>query len=62
MKLGDVVKRRIAIFDPERPRGNPEKQTVEATVVYIHPERRYFVLEYACPGGHKYRESEFYTE
>ena len=58
--LGDMVRRKIAIFDPERPRGNPEKKTVEATVVYIHPERRYDTLEYHCAGG-TYRESEYFT-
>ena len=61
IQLGDKIKRRVGIYNPERPCGTPAKVTVDATVVYIHPQRRYFVLEYNCPGGNKYRESEFFN-
>ena len=57
--VGDVIKRKINLFDPAF--GNKSRETtVEAVVVYIHPERRFYTLEYRLPGG-TYRESEFFT-
>ena len=32
-------------------------ETVTATVVYIHPKRRYYVAEYLSKGGHPLRET-----
>ena len=60
MKVGDVIKRRIQIFDPRHDNrtGKPAERTVEATVVYIHPGNGWMTLEYDLPGG-SYRESEF---
>lgn len=60
MKVGDVIKRRIQIFDPQHDSrtGKPAQRTVEATVVYIHPGNGWMTLEYNLPGG-SYRESEF---
>ena len=60
MKIGDKIKQRMKIWDPDRKAGGkPTEVTVDATVVYIHPERRYYTLRYDLPGG-SYRESEFY--
>lgn len=60
IQLGDKIKRQINLYDQERgPR--PQTVTVEATVVYIHPQRRFMTLEYRCPGGRTYRESELIT-
>lgn len=58
--VGDVIKRRIQIFDPQHDNrtGKPAERTVEATVVYIHPGNGWMTLEYNLPGGN-YRESEF---
>lgn len=60
IQLGDKVRRRVNLYDQERG-PHPQTVTVEATVVYIHPQRRFVTLEYQCPGGHVYRESEFIT-
>ena len=57
MRVGDIVKRKLRIYDPELGPRETE-QTVEATVVYIHPEGRYLTLRYDMPGGRSYRESE----
>ena len=60
MTVGDKIKKRMKIWDPDRKAGGkPSEVTVDATVVYIHPERRYYTLRYDLPGG-SYRESEFY--
>lgn len=58
--VGDVVKRRIQIFDPQQDNraGKPAERTVEATVIYVHPKNRWMTLQYQLPGG-SYRESEF---
>ena len=56
MKVGDKIKRRIRIYDPDRIPHEAET-TVEATVVYIHPQRRYVTLRYDLPGG-SFCESE----
>jgi len=56
MKLGDKVKRRLKCYDPDL--GPHETETtVEATVVYIHPLRRFITLRYDLPGG-SFCESE----
>jgi len=60
LTVGDKIKKRMKIWDPDRKAGGkPSEVTVDATVVYIHPERRYYTLRYDLPGG-SYRESEFY--
>ena len=30
-------------------------KTIRGTVIYVHPERRYYVVEFKCPYG-SYRE------
>ena len=59
MTLGDKIKKRVKIYDPDRAQGGMATEiTVDATVVYIHPERRFYTLRYDLPGG-SYRESVF---
>ena len=60
IQLGDVVKRRVAVYDPEHPHAAPEKKTMEATVVYIHPERRFYTIECKMPAGRRFRETEYF--
>jgi len=56
IQVGDKVKKTLRIYDPHR--DPPEsKTTVEATVIYVHPERRFITLRYDLPGG-SYCESE----
>ena len=56
IQVGDVIKRRLKYYDPQLgPRAS--ETTVEATVVYVHPEGRFITLRYDLPGG-SYCESE----
>ena len=58
MNVGDKLKRKIKIYDPQRgPAGANVEATVDATVVYIHPERRYYTLEFHFGPGRSFRES-----
>ncbi len=56
MKIGDKVKRKLKVYDPELGPREAE-QTVTATVVYVHPQRRFVTLRYDLPGG-SFCESE----
>ena len=51
IRVGDTVKRRIKVYDPETRGFNTE--TMETTVVYIHPERRYYVVEFVFELGER---------
>jgi len=57
IKLGDRVKRRIE-YGME---GGTLLPAEEGTVVYIHPQGRFYTVEYSFPGRdgrvHKFRES-----
>ena len=57
--LGDKITRRIAIYDASR--GPAAVMTdVEATVIYIHPERRFYTIECKMPGGRSFRETLYF--
>ncbi len=56
--LGDKVTRKISIFDPSL--GISTAVPVEATVVYIHPERRFYTIECKMPAGRSFRESLYF--
>ena len=59
MKVGDVLKRRLVIYDAF---GNDMREReVDAKVVYIHPSKRFYTLEYKIPGG-TFRETEFFAK
>ena len=59
MKVGDVLKRRLVIYDAQ---GNDMRaREVDAKVVYIHPSERFYVLEFRVPGG-TFRETEFFAK
>lgn len=59
IRLGDKVTRKISIYDASR---GPSAvvQNVDATVVYIHPERRYYVIHCDMPGGRSFRETLYF--
>lgn len=59
--VGDEITRRIAIYDASRGPA-PVMTSVEATVVYIHPERRFYVIECKMPGGRSFRESMYFSQ
>ena len=57
MTVGDKLKRRMKIYDSDRTSGKPTEKTVDATVVYIHPEQRYYTLRFELGPGRSFRES-----
>ncbi len=59
IRLGDKVTRKISIYDASR---GPSAvvQNVDATVVYIHPLRRYYTIECKMPAGRSFRESLYF--
>ena len=62
MKVGDTVKHRMRIWDPEHKAGEkPAETTVNATVVYIHPEGRFYTLRFDLGPGRSFRESFHFT-
>ena len=62
MNVGDKLKRRMKVYDADRKAGGETAEvTVDATVVYIHPERRFYTLRYELGPGRSFRESFFFT-
>ena len=58
MTVGDKLKRRMKVYEADRKEGGkPTEISVDATVVYIHPERRYYTLRYDLGPGRSFRES-----
>ena len=53
VKIGDTVKRKPTTFSKTEETG---KMTMEGTVIYVHPEERFHVVEFG-KGNHKVRES-----
>ena len=58
IKVGDTVKRRIKVYDPETRGFNAE--TMETTVVYVHPQRRFYVVRCDMPGGRFFHEALYF--
>lgn len=57
MKLGDIVKTKpMTVTLNADPEGRKVKGIPSGVVVYIHPKRRFYVLEYTARGG-KFREA-----
>ena len=56
MKVGDHIRHRLKVYD-STVGGNMTETTVDATVVYIHPERRYYVLRFDLGPGRCFREA-----
>ena len=61
MNVGDQIKRRLKLYDPAAG-GAWTESTVIATVVYIHPEGRYYVLRYDFGPGRSFREAFKFTD
>lgn len=49
MKIGDKVTRQVVTMSDPTVKEN--KRTMTGRVVYIHPEERYHVVEFALPLG-----------
>lgn len=57
IRVGDVLRRTLKIYDDDG--NNMRERQVDAKVVYIHPSRRFYTLEFKIPGG-TFRETEFF--
>lgn len=56
IQLGDKVKHKLKVYDSSAGAA-PTETTVDATVDYIHPQRRYFVLRFDLGPGRVFREA-----
>ena len=56
IRLGDHIKHKLKVYDSAIG-GKATEVTVDATVVYIHPERRYYTLRYDLGPGRSFREA-----
>ena len=56
IRVGDHMKRKLKIYDAAFGKA-PTEQTVDATVVYIHPQRRFCVLQFDLGPGRVFREA-----
>lgn len=59
IRVGDRMKRTVKICD-SAVGPKPTETTMDATVVYIHPEHRYYTLHYDFGPGRSFRESELF--
>ena len=60
IKVGDKLSRRLAIYDSSTGCATPTVTTVPAEVVYIHPQRRFYVVRCELPGGHVIHQTEYF--
>ena len=60
IQLGDKVKRRVNIYDPDAT-GQQRTVSMDTVVEYIHPERRFYVVRIDVPGGRCYRETMYFN-
>ena len=58
IEVGDRIKRQIKVYDPQTRTFAAE--TMETTVVWIHPERRYYVVRCDMPGGRFFHEALYF--
>ncbi len=58
MKIGDILQRKPEMVTPS---GMGESQPMPCTVVYIHPLRRFFVVEFCSAiTGERWRQTEYF--
>ena len=58
IKVGDKIRRRIKVFDAETRQFAAEM--METTVVWIHPERRFYVVRCDMPQGRHFHEALYF--
>ena len=57
MQLGDIVNEKICIGKLVGSTGQKSPMKYSGTVVYIHPKRRFYVVEFKWKHGNTFRES-----
>lgn len=58
IKVGDKVKRRIKVYDLDARTFVAE--TMETVCVYVHPQRRFYVVRCDMPGGRHFHETMYF--
>lgn len=58
IKVGDKVKRRIKVYDLDARTFVAE--TMETTCVYVHPQKRFYVVRCDMPGGRHFHETMYF--
>ena len=58
VKVGDKIKRTIKVYDDES--RSFAAQTLDTTVVFVHPERRFLVVRCDMPGGRHFHETLYF--
>lgn len=59
MKVGDKIGHMRPTYGAKYDNGD-DRRTYPGTVVYIHPQRRFFSVEFEMPRGRKCRESFYF--
>ena len=50
-KIGDKIKIRSVTLAPKIETEEQKRCLLDATIVYIHPKRRFYMVEYSFPRG-----------
>lgn len=57
MKIGDITyKHAPSVYNDEAARVNDNQRTIPGIIVYIHPQRKYYTVEFTFK-HYKFRES-----
>ena len=56
--VGDHITRRIKVYDASS--RTMVTETMETTVVWIHPEKRFYVVRCDMPGGRFFHETLYF--
>lgn len=59
IQVGDKVNRKIRVYDASRG-PLPVETVTPGTVIYIHPEHRFYVIEVEMPAGRHFRETMYF--
>lgn len=58
IRVGDRIRRKIKVYDGVTK--SFEDQEMDTTVVWIHPERRFYVVRCDMPGGRFFHEALYF--
>ena len=58
IEVGDRITRRIKVYDAST--RTMVTETMETTVVWIHPEKRFYVVRCDMPGGRFFHETLYF--
>lgn len=58
IRVGDRITRRIKVYDAST--RTMVTESMETTVVWIHPEKRFYVVRCDMPGGRFFHETLYF--